>query len=88
MATPTPSSDALLNPDMQVRIEDLAQRFCDATLDTHATYQEALGACGTFITMLLLAAPIDCRMESCMGFLQAIAGDVADSTPDNGRYDA
>ncbi len=81
-------TDSQLDPGVKARTEGLAQRFSDVTLDAKANYLEAIGASGAFITSLLLMVPVDCRMAVCQGYLCAIADDVADSIPNEGKYDA
>ena len=85
--TTTPANQSP-NPEQVARVEHLAAQLCDVVCDAKASNLDAIAACGSLMTHMLTAVPIQLRMEICQSYLQAIADDVSGSMPSDGKYDA
>ena len=81
-------ANQLPTPEQVARVEHLAAQLCGVIRDANANYLDAIAACGSLMTHLLTAVPIQLRLEICQSYLQAIAGDVSGSIPSEGKYDA
>ena len=76
------------NSEQVARVEHLASQLCGVIHDANANYLDAIAACGSLMTHMLTAVPIQFRPELCKRYLQAIADDVSGSMPSDGKYDA